>query len=114
MYLISIIMHTTWKQKCMFLEYKITAYAKTEHWEPNYLISNWTGEKENKYRGICFLPNKKTLCMHEQVLVPMICLILERGGKQIHVKRIDPMLYVWNMLRGQRGPTHYYGLMDLM
>ena len=28
------------------------------------------------------------------MLVPMIRLILERGGKQIHVKRIDSMLYV--------------------
>ena len=33
---------------CVFLVYKITAYAKTEHWERNYLISNWTGEKEAK------------------------------------------------------------------
>ena len=44
--------------------YKITAYVKTEHWELNYLISNWTGEKENRYRGICFLPDKKTLRIH--------------------------------------------------
>ena len=49
---------------CVFLVYKITAYTKTEHWERNYLISNWTGEKENKYRGICFLPDKKTLRIH--------------------------------------------------
>ena len=35
----------------------------------------------------------------EDVLVPMMSLLLERGGKQIHVKRIDSMLYVWNMLR---------------
>ena len=45
------------------LVYKITAYAKTEHWERNYLISNWTGEKESKYRGIRFLPDK-TLRVH--------------------------------------------------
>ena len=44
----------------------------------------------------------------------MIRLILERGGKQIHVKRIDSMFYVWNMLRDRRVPTHRYGLMDLM
>ena len=44
----------------------------------------------------------------------MIRLILERGGKQIHAKRIDSMLYMWNMLRGRRVPTHHYGLMDLM
>ena len=25
---------------CLFLVYKIKAYAKTEHWERNYLISN--------------------------------------------------------------------------
>ena len=43
---------------CVFLVYKITAYAKTEHWGRNYLISNWTGEKEAKYRGICLLPDK--------------------------------------------------------
>ena len=79
MYLISIMMHTTWKQICttfndaynmeadihdlhyfyVFLVYEIKAYAKTEHWERIYLISNWAGEKENKYRGICFLPDKK-------------------------------------------------------
>ena len=33
---------------CVFLVYKIKAYAKTEHWERNYLISNWTGEKEKR------------------------------------------------------------------
>ena len=33
---------------CVFLVYKITAYVKTEHWELNYLISNWISEKENK------------------------------------------------------------------
>ena len=48
----------------VFLVHKITAYATTEHWERNYLISNWTGEKENKYRGICFLPDKKKLRIH--------------------------------------------------
>ena len=46
---------------CVFLVYKIKAYAKTEHWERNYLISNWSGEKENKYRGICFLTDKNPL-----------------------------------------------------
>ena len=30
---------------CVFLVFKITAHAKTEHWERNYLISNWSGEK---------------------------------------------------------------------
>ena len=40
-----------------------TIFAKTEHWERNYLITNWTGEKENKYRGICFLTDK-TLRIH--------------------------------------------------
>ena len=49
---------------CVFLVYKIKAYAKTKHLERNYPISNWTGEKENKYRGICFLANEKTLRMH--------------------------------------------------
>ena len=32
------------------------------------------------------------------MLVLMIRLILERGGKQIHAKRIDSMVYVWSML----------------
>ena len=50
----------------------------------------------------------------EEVLVPIMCLILERGGKQIHVKRIDSMLCVWSMLRSRRVPTHHYGLMYLM
>ena len=70
-YLISIMMHTTWKQiyttstiSVRFWYTKIKAYAKTEHWERNYLISNWTSEKENKYSGICFLTDKKTLCIH--------------------------------------------------
>ena len=49
---------------CMFLVYKIKAYAKPGHWERNYLIGNWTGEKENKYGGICFLTGKKTLRIH--------------------------------------------------
>ena len=44
----------------------------------------------------------------------MIRLILERGGKQIHLKRIDSMLYAWNMLRNRRVPTHHYGLIDFM
>ena len=48
----------------VFLVYKIKAYAKIQHWERNYLISNWSGGKETKYRGICFLPNKKTLRIH--------------------------------------------------
>ena len=49
---------------CVLLVYKITAYVKNEHWERNYLSSNWTGEKEATYRGICFLPDKKTLRIH--------------------------------------------------
>ena len=99
---------------CVVLVYKITAYAKTEHWERNYLISNWTGEKEAKYRGICFSPDKKTLRTHGAGGVGLIRLILERGGKQIHVKRIDPILSVRNMLSGRIVPTHHYGLMHLM
>ena len=79
------------------------ACAKTEHWELNYQISNWTGEKENMYRGICFLADKKTLRIQGAGDVGSDdTLIVERGGKQIHVKRINSMLYVWNMLRGQR------------
>ena len=31
---------------CVFLVYRIKAYANTEHWEHNYLISNWRGGKE--------------------------------------------------------------------
>ena len=47
---------------CVFLVYRIK--AQTEHWERNYLISNWRGGKETNYRGICFLPDKKTLRIH--------------------------------------------------
>ena len=112
-------MHTTWKQiyttftifVCV-LVYKIKAYAKTEHWECNYLISNWAGEKENKYRGICFLADKKTVHIHGASVGSDD--IFECGGKLIHVKRINSMLCVWNMLRGRRVPTLHYGLMDLM
>ena len=43
---------------CVFLVYKMKAYAKIKHWERNYLITNWRGGKETKYRGICFLPDK--------------------------------------------------------
>ena len=50
---------------CVFLVYKIKAYAKIKHWERNYLTSNWRGGMETKYRGICFLPDKKTLRIHE-------------------------------------------------
>ena len=50
----------------------------------------------------------------EEVLVPMMCLISERGGKQIHVKRINSMLYVWSGLGSRGVPTHHYRLMDLM
>ena len=50
----------------------------------------------------------------EEVLVPMMYLVFERVGKQIHVKRINSMLYVWSMLRCRRVPTHHYGLIDLM
>ena len=41
----------------------------------------------------------------EEVLVPMMSLILELGGKQIYAK---------SMLRDRRVLTHHYGLMDLM
>ena len=33
----------------VFLVYEIKAYAKFEHWERNYLISNWSGGTETKY-----------------------------------------------------------------
>ena len=49
---------------CVFLVYKINAYAKILHWECNYLLGNCRGGKETKYRGICFLPDKKTLRIH--------------------------------------------------
>ena len=49
---------------CVFLVYNIKAYATITHWERNYLISNWSGGKETKCRGICFLPDKKTLRTH--------------------------------------------------
>ena len=49
---------------CVFLVYKIKACAKIQHWERNYLISNWNGGKGTNSRGICFLPDKKTLRIH--------------------------------------------------
>ena len=49
---------------CVFLVYKIKAYSRIKHWERNYLISNWSDGKEAKYKGICFLPDKKTLRIH--------------------------------------------------
>ena len=52
--------------------------------------------------------------MEEEVPVPMIRLILERGGKRIHVKRINSMLYVWCGLGSRRVPTHHYRLMELL
>ena len=52
--------------------------------------------------------------MGEEVPVPMFRLILERGGKQTHVKRIDSMLYVWSGLGRRRVPTQHCGLMELM
>ena len=52
--------------------------------------------------------------MGEEVPVPMIRLILERGGKRNHVKRINPMLYVWSGLGSQSVPTQHCGLMEFM
>ena len=49
---------------CVFLVYRIKAYAQIKHWERNYQISNCRGEKETKYKGICFLPDMKTLRIH--------------------------------------------------
>ena len=51
MHLISIMMHAynmnadmaDFHYICVFLVYKIKAYAKIEHWERNYLISNCCG-----------------------------------------------------------------------
>ena len=41
--------------------YKIKAYTRVEgEHERNYLISDWTGKKDNRYRGICFLGDGKT------------------------------------------------------
>ena len=80
-YLISIMMHMTWKQIYttftifVFLVYKIKAYAKIEHWGRNYLISNWRGGVETKYRGICSCPIKRHFVYMKEVLVPMMPLI---------------------------------------
>ena len=80
---------------CVFLVYKIKAYGKITHWERNYLISNWNGKKETKYRGTVSFPIRRHfVSTEEEVPVPMIRLILERGGKQIHAKRLNSMLYV--------------------
>ena len=42
-----------------FLVYKIKAYARIEHLERNYLIGNWTGGKETKYREFVSYPVKR-------------------------------------------------------
>ena len=51
---------------CVFLVYTIKAYTRVEgEHERNYLISDWTGKKDNnRYRGICFLGDGKTLRIH--------------------------------------------------
>ena len=46
---------------CAFLIYKIKACVRIEHWGRNYLISNWSGDKETKYRGILFLTRLKDI-----------------------------------------------------
>ena len=67
----------------VFLVYKIKPYAKIKHWERNYLISNWKVE-EAKYRGICFLPDEKTLRIHgEEVLAPIFRLTLVVENKSM-------------------------------
>ena len=60
---------------CVFVVYKSKAYAKIKHWERNYLISNWSGGKETKYRGICLLPNKKTRVPFP-IFLYLLCLFL--------------------------------------
>ena len=93
MYLISIMMHTAWKQICttftifyVFLVYKIKAYARIEHLERNYLISNWT-KKLSIEEFVSYPMKRHFVYTEEEVLIPMMRLILERSGKQIHVKR---------------------------
>ena len=93
---------------CVSLVYKIKAYAKIQHWGRNYLISNWCGGKETKDIRRHFVSTE------EEVPVSMFRLILERGGKQIHVKRINSTLYVWIGLGSRIVPTQHYGLMELM
>ena len=34
---------------CVFLVYKIKAYARIQHWGRNYLINNWSDGKETKF-----------------------------------------------------------------
>ena len=87
------------------------AYAKIEHWECNYLISNWRLSIEE---SVSCPIRRHFVSMWEEVSVPMIRLILERGGKRIHVKRINSMLHVWSGLGSRRVPTQHYGLMELM
>ena len=92
-------MHTTWTQIWLtftvFLEYKIKAYAKIKHWERNYLNSNWRGGKGTTYRGICFLPNKKTLRIHGGGSVGSDDSFEFRAWQKTNpCERINSMLYV--------------------
>ena len=96
---------------CVFLVYKIKGYAKITHWERNYLISNWRGGKETRFRGICFLPDKKTLRSHGGGSTGSdVSFDFRAWRKQTPVKRINSMLYVWRGLGSRRVPTQHYGL----
>ena len=87
----------------MFLVYTTKAFAKIKHWECNYLIINWHGGKETKYRGIYFLPDKKTLCIHG-------------GGSTGSHDSFD--FRVWHVMCGVGEEAEEFllntGLMDLM
>ena len=93
---------TTWKQIwlthcfCVFLVYKIKAYAKIKHWGRNYLISNWRGGKETKYRGICFLPDKKTLRIHREGITDSDDSFDFRAWRKTNPREENKFLVIWS------------------
>ena len=100
---------------CAFLVYKIKGSAKIEHWERNYVIGNWSGGRETKYRGIysCLI-KRHFVYTEEEVLGTNDTFDCRAWRKTNPCGRIDSMLCVWSMLRSRKVPTHHYGLMDLM
>jgi len=52
------------KYFCMFFVYKIKSYESGSSSERNYLMCNRIDEKKDRFRGICFLKDEKTLRIH--------------------------------------------------
>ena len=110
MYSISIMLHKTWKQICTtftifacfwYTKLRLMQKSNTENAIIESVISV-VGKKLSIEEFVSYPIKRHFVYTVQEVLVPMISLILERGGKQIHVKRIDSMFYVWSMLRSRR------------